>query len=165
VRAGRRRREDQQGAAAVEFALVVPILFLLMFGILQYGLWFFDTLGTRQGVREAARMGVVRNFPSCGTATNDMDKLRCETKRQIDAVTGTTYVRVVKPSTWQKGAPLVVCAMVKSNGGIGLLPLPSGGWITTKTQMSVEEDTAPVPTGSTSEDSLSGTGQSWTWCA
>ena len=54
------RRDD--GATAVEFALVVPILLLLVFGIIEYGLWFSDSLSTRQGVREAARQGVVANF-------------------------------------------------------------------------------------------------------
>ena len=47
------------GATAVEFALVAPILLLLVFGIIEYGLWFSDSLATRQGVREAARQGVV----------------------------------------------------------------------------------------------------------
>ena len=34
----------------------------LVFGIIDYGLWFSDSLSTRQGVREAARQGVVANF-------------------------------------------------------------------------------------------------------
>ena len=57
---------DQRGAAAVEFALVVPLLFLILFGTIQYGLYFFDAQGTRNGVREAARLGVVKTFSACG---------------------------------------------------------------------------------------------------
>lgn len=147
-----RRRDD--GAAAVEFALVMPILLLVVFGILQYGLYFSDSLDTRQGVREAARQGVVRNFPACGGASTDLDKLRCNAKQQISALTGTEYVKVVKPPTWQKAAPLTVCALVKTDGGVGLLPMPNGGWIKSTTQMSIEQDAAPLPTGNTNQDSL-----------
>ncbi len=50
------------GAAALEFALVVPVLLILVFGIIDYGLYFSNTLGARSGVREAARQGVVENF-------------------------------------------------------------------------------------------------------
>src|SRR5689334_20115931 len=88
-------RED--GAAVVEFALVSTLLFLIMFGVLQYGLYFNDALSTRQGVREGARQGVVRNFtaqPGCTSETTDMDRLRCNTRKQIDALTGTEYVKV-----------------------------------------------------------------------
>ncbi len=143
-----------RGAAAVEFALIMPILFLVVFGIIQYGLYFNDSLNTRQGVREAARMGVVRNFPVCGAAATDMDKLRCQAKSQIAAPTGDEYVKVVKPATWARAKPLIVCALVKSDGGVGILPMPNGGWISSTTQMSIEQDAAPLPTGNTSSDPL-----------
>lgn len=150
----RSRSRGERGAAAVEFALVSTLLFTIMFGILQYGLYFNDALSTSQGVREGARQGVVRNFVACGGQATDTDKLRCETKRQINALTGTAYVRVIVPPQWKKTAPLVVCAMVKSDGAIGLLPMPNGGWITSSTQMSIEQDSAPLPTGTTVADPL-----------
>ncbi len=161
-RRSRRRaplRED--GAAAVEFALVTPILFLLVFGIIQYGLYFYDATGTRNGVREAARQGVVKNFPACTGAANDWAKLKCNTKSQIDAVTGDTYVKVSAPDGWAKGKRLVVCARVDSEGGMGLLPMPNDGVIRSKTQMSIEVDGAP--SGSASADTAP-TGQDWSWC-
>ena len=42
------RSSAQRGAAAVEFALVVPLLFLILFGTIQYGLYFFDAPGHPQ---------------------------------------------------------------------------------------------------------------------
>jgi hypothetical protein len=147
---GRRTRRPLQprsdsGAAAVEFALVAPILFLVMFGILQYGLWFNDSLNTRQGVRETARMGVVGNLGAttgCSSSTG-MQKLACEGVSQIDALTGTEYVKV-HATSWTKGSPLVVCAYVHTDGGVGILPTPNDGWIFSKTEMSIEKVT-PVP--------------------
>lgn len=153
IRGGRFHRSDD-GAATVEFALVSGILFTVMFGVIQYGLYFNDALSTRQGVREGARQGVVRNFQACGGETTDMGKLKCNTRNQIDALTGTEYVKVVMPATWSKTQPLVVCSMVKSNGGIGLLPMPNDGWISSKTQMSIEQDSTPLPTGTTTSDAL-----------
>ena len=104
-RRARVNRRREHGAAAVEFALVMPILFLAVFGIIQYGLFFNDSLNVRQGVREAVRMGVVRNFPACGGESTDTGRLRCQAKLQINALTGTEYVKVVTPATWAKNSP------------------------------------------------------------
>lgn len=137
----RPRRED--GAAAVEFALVLPILVTLIFGILQYGLWFNDSLSTRQGVREGARLGVVGCFTGASCPVADLPSLASTTRDLISAPTGEEYVRV-RAATWTRGRPLVVCAWVKSEGGVGLLPMPNGGWIFSRTEMSIEKAT-PVP--------------------
>jgi Flp pilus assembly protein TadG len=51
------RRED--GAAAVEFALIAGVLAMLIFGMLQFGLAFFETQNLRAAVREGARIGAV----------------------------------------------------------------------------------------------------------
>lgn len=53
MRHGRRRWRD--GQALAEFALIAPILFLLLFGVLQLGLLFGGQNGLVNGVREAAR--------------------------------------------------------------------------------------------------------------
>jgi Flp pilus assembly protein TadG len=54
------RRDDQrdQGAAAVEFALVSVLLFTLLFGILQYGYGFFQMQATAATAGDAARLAV-----------------------------------------------------------------------------------------------------------
>lgn len=163
------RRRSEDGAAAVEFALVTPLLFLVMFGILQYGLYFFDTLGTRQGVREAARQGVVENFSATGCTGSNSEKLACATSGQISAVTApNTWVRVVAPSGWAKGKPLLVCAQHKSNGGVGLLPMPDGGWIISSTQLSIESElqktTWTTATKGFPTNSALPSGRDWSWC-
>ena len=54
----RRRMRSERGAAAVEFALVVPILIVLVFGIAEFGRAFFiqSTISgaAREGVRRIA---------------------------------------------------------------------------------------------------------------
>jgi len=163
--AGLTRRRDQRGAAGIEFALILPVLCALVFGMIDYGLWFNDSLNVRQGVREAARMGVVENYStsSCPTASSDMAKLACITKDQIGSVAGPTYVKIIVPATgWKRTASLTVCAMVTFKGVTGFVPLPSDGLIKSRTTMSIEVDDVVVPSGTT----ITGTppGGDWSWC-
>jgi Flp pilus assembly pilin Flp len=164
---GRGRRKES-GAAAVEFALVSTLLFPLMLGIVDYGLWFNDSLNTRQGVREAARQGVVQT-PGCTTGSNDLAKLACTTRQQVGAAAGTTYAMVKAPNGWAKGEPLIVCAMVRAQGVTGLTPLPNDRMVRSRTQLSIEVD-FPLPSGASATAASSyadppPAGQTWTWCA
>lgn len=52
--AARRRR----GGAAIEFALVLPVLLALIFGIIEYGWIFFQQANILSAAREGARLGV-----------------------------------------------------------------------------------------------------------
>jgi TadE-like protein len=69
----RRARPDQQtrshGQALVEFALVVPVLLMLLFGTIQLGVTFGGYNGLINGVREAARYGSVCTGGTCGSDT------------------------------------------------------------------------------------------------
>ena len=47
------------GAAAVEFAIVVPLLVVFMLGTMSYGFFFFQATGAEHASREAARMAAV----------------------------------------------------------------------------------------------------------
>ena len=49
----------QDGAAAVEFALLLPLLVLLLFGIIQFGIAFNARIQATNAAREAARRAVV----------------------------------------------------------------------------------------------------------
>lgn len=55
---GRNRasRQRDDGAAAVEFAIVSTLLLTILFGILQYGFLFFQILSAQQAVGEAAAL-------------------------------------------------------------------------------------------------------------
>jgi Flp pilus assembly protein TadG len=55
----RAKLRGQEGAAAVEFALVVSLLFVLLFGIMEFGLAFFQLQSLRSATREGARAAAV----------------------------------------------------------------------------------------------------------
>ena len=51
--------KSQKGATAVEFAIILPLLLLLIFGIIEFGLFLFNRHVITNAVREAARAGIV----------------------------------------------------------------------------------------------------------
>jgi hypothetical protein len=59
------RRRADRGASAVEFALVLPFLLLLVFGLIQYGLLFWAIQGGSDVARHAARLSAVGEPTSC----------------------------------------------------------------------------------------------------
>ena len=149
----------------VEFALIMPILFMVLFGVVDYGLFFDNSLSVRHGVREGARQGVVETAPgpSCASQSGYVAQLACETRSLVGPVTGDVYVKVFYDS-WSTGETLTVCSAVRTEGLIGLVPFPDDGYATAQTRMSIEV-TDPVPTGpNTYEDTLP-TGRDWSWCA
>ena len=57
-RGGRRRLgRAERGAVAIEFAIVLPLLAALLFGIITAGLGYNNVLGVADGVHEGARFG------------------------------------------------------------------------------------------------------------
>ncbi|MCD9623537.1 TadE/TadG family type IV pilus assembly protein [Rhabdothermincola salaria] len=64
----RARARNDEGAALVEFALVLPFLALLLFGIIEFGWTFGQYLDVRHGARESARLTAV-NYRSTAGAT------------------------------------------------------------------------------------------------
>jgi len=51
--------DNQRGTAAVEFAIVLPLLVVFVFGIIEFGLIFFNKAIVTNASREAARAGIV----------------------------------------------------------------------------------------------------------
>ena len=57
--AGNLKRRNQKGVAAVEFAIVLPLLLLILFGIIEFSLIMYDKVVITNASREGARAGVV----------------------------------------------------------------------------------------------------------
>ncbi len=51
-----RTLRGQRGASAVEFALIAPVLFMIIFAILGFGIAFMQLQTIRGAVREGARI-------------------------------------------------------------------------------------------------------------
>lgn len=57
------RRSLARGVAAVEFALVLPLLIVLLLGIIDFGLMMYDKAMITNAAREGARAGIVLRNP------------------------------------------------------------------------------------------------------
>ena len=60
--------KSQKGATAVEFAIILPLLLLLIFGIIEFGLFLFNRHVITNAAREAARAGIVVRIPRLSNA-------------------------------------------------------------------------------------------------
>lgn len=61
------RRND--GASAAEFAMILPLLLLFLFGIVQYGIMFFAYNNMSNAAREGARAMAVGEVDAAGAQT------------------------------------------------------------------------------------------------
>jgi len=78
----RRDHSNDDGVAAVEFALVLPLLVVLLFVIVNGGMLYLDQLHLQSAARDAARVASVSPAGGCTTATdslngNDVGSLQC----------------------------------------------------------------------------------------
>ncbi len=92
------RRGDEQGAVAVEFAFVLPVLVALLLGLTTAGLSYSRAIGVTNAVREGARFGATADATATTTWADDTIKRVRAT--QFDDSTAETGVCV---QLWKKG--------------------------------------------------------------
>lgn len=57
-----KRLKNETGASAVEFAIILPVLILILFGIFEFGMAYRDYLAITHAAREGARMAAVGRY-------------------------------------------------------------------------------------------------------
>jgi TadE-like protein len=122
----------------------VPLLLMLLFGIIDYGIYFSDGLAAQGGVQAAARRGVVTTCDTSDCLSDIADLVRQDT----DTVAGGQVfvsVAVVRgspgapslsalatsdegdggvgpgPPTWSRANDLLVCSVVEVGGLTGVV--------------------------------------------
>jgi Flp pilus assembly protein TadG len=88
----KRNTTDERGASLVEFALVAPLLILLLIGIVEAAWAFAANLDVRHGAREGARLIAVNADPPVAGASQT-DRLVNEICSRMD-LAGTTTASV-----------------------------------------------------------------------
>lgn len=135
----RRDRRAAGGAVALEYALVVPVLFALMFGILQYGYHYWALSTAAASAREAAREMAVGTSWTCASQ-------EAVAKATGPAVGGTPTATISYDNA--AGSPVVgglVSVTVSFHSlDLGLVPVPDGGHVTETARARVE-NVPPVP--------------------
>ncbi len=120
----RQHRQKQRGVAAVEFALVLPVLLLILFGIIEFGLVMFDQAVITNASREGARAGIVLKTPKA-TTTDIQNVVLNYCQSRLISIGGTSSPSVSVPSGQggSFGTPLTVTVTYKFTG------LALGSWI------------------------------------
>jgi Flp pilus assembly protein TadG len=127
----------ERGAALVEFALVLPLLAALIFGVIEFGSMYNSLLEVRSAAREGARMAAVDNgcvFPaptSCSsTAAAQLTDLKTATQARATGLANQALnISVTYPTG--TGHPAVgdnvtVCVNYTFHTVTGLFPFLNG---------------------------------------
>lgn len=56
--------KDQKGVSAIEFAIVLPVLVVLLFGFIEFSILLYDKAMLTNASREGARAGIVYSDPN-----------------------------------------------------------------------------------------------------
>jgi Flp pilus assembly protein TadG len=98
---------DERGQAMTEFALVLPILALLLFGVIQFGIAFNNYLTLTDAVRAGARKGAVaRHLTTNREAAVEQTVVDAATDLKLSDLDVTVSVS----PAWEQGADVTVTA-------------------------------------------------------
>ena len=112
----------QSGAAAVEFAVILPLLVVIVFGIIEFSILFYDKAMVTNASREGARVGIVFTVDTWAdtetTIRNAVDKYLKDNLGNLFLISlgdpistvNTTITRAVDPLTgnYSPGGTLMV---------------------------------------------------------
>ena len=180
-RGRRRAQRGEHGSALVEFTIVMPLLMLLIFGVVEFGLAYSNKIAVRQGVREAARQGAVGNFgpafttgapcylTGAGTASAHVKNLMCLAKSEIGIDNEKTRVKILSgspdftaPGTFAHTDSIVVCAQPPLDSVSGLFaPFLGGTVLQSKTSIRIEVSDLVESGGAETPPE----GGDWSWCS
>ena len=59
----RKPKNGERGASAIEFAVILPLLLVVLFGIIEFGFVLYNKAVLTNACREGARAGIVSAFP------------------------------------------------------------------------------------------------------
>ena len=168
------RGDDDRGAALVEFAIIMPLLFLILFGIIEFAIAYNDYQSIRQGARDGARQAVVKDYGSdtscditgaAASAPDHAKRIICTTKARTglgdDVRVGLRYTDNAPVNNF-KNDTLKVCVVRLVDPVTGLLdPFLDDRPLRTEVDMRVEREVELVAGDYLETDP---SGENWAWC-
>ncbi len=97
-----RRRHDRAGAAAVELAIVLPLFFMVIFGMIEFGRGMMAMQIITNAAREGARSCAVSPLTETEVATI------CSDYAEACGINGLTTIVTPDPTTAIRGEPVAV---------------------------------------------------------
>ena len=93
----RRRAREERGQSAVEFALVLPVLALVVFGCLKLGMAFFTYEQVASAANAGARAAAVNHGADPTSAARAAARSLAPTASLTDSQIAVTYVSTASP--------------------------------------------------------------------
>jgi Flp pilus assembly protein TadG len=150
----------------------MPVLFLLLFGMVEFGINMNDYQAIRQSVRDGARQAVVGQYgsgscaPVSATPAANSAAVQCTTTRASGI--GTLAVRVVFTDN-NTGDPnnftadkVKVCAVSRASSITGILsPFLTDVYLKSSVEMRAE---MPLALSTSPVSPVDPSGGNWSWC-
>ncbi len=127
------RKDREKGVAVVEFALILPLFLMLLFGTMEAGWLFAQHVEVRNAAREGARLAVV-DFPDPGNSGAIISET-CS-RAIISAPRASVYLSQNNAGTDQASAVVTVSQVYQSL--TGFLPMFDNIVISSTAEMRVE---------------------------
>ncbi|HEV3478267.1 MAG TPA: TadE family protein [Gaiellaceae bacterium] len=119
---------SERGQSLTEFALVLPLLVVLLFGIIQFGITFNNYISLTDAVRAGARKGAVARH---------LDDPVGSTVAQVQASASdldAAQLQISVESTWEHGEAVTVTASYPYEIRLFGIPLKEGRMSSTTTE-------------------------------
>ncbi|HYY34471.1 MAG TPA: TadE/TadG family type IV pilus assembly protein [Gaiellaceae bacterium] len=102
------RRRTEHGQTMAEFTLVLPVLAILLFGVIQFGIVFNNYLAVTDAVRAGARQAAVARYLPPGQRESKVKAKVYASASGLD--TSKLKVTVAASDSWNPGSDVTVTA-------------------------------------------------------
>lgn len=155
-------------------ALVAPVLVVLLFGMIEFGIGLNDYQSIRHGVREGARQAVVQQYGSAATsctsvsAPDEVKKVICLTKDRIgigdDVAVFVRYYAPTDVDDESDHGAVLVCAQRNVDPVTGIVPGIDGISLESSILMKMEKEIGEGISTAAPYQEAAPAGQDWSGC-
>ena len=144
-----RIRRDEAGASLVEFALVLPIFALLLFGLIDFGIIFGGYVTMRGGVEQGARSASIDEYQYTGSGTcsasDATSNMVCDVAADIGSLPGlassTISIGIILNGGGAQNTDVTICAKAQMKSLTGLTAFAlNGRTMSTTTTIRLEQN-------------------------
>ena len=127
---GGQGRKKERGAAAVEFALILPLLMVILFGTIDWGWYFFVQQIVNNAAREGARVGSLTVPGTSGAAATASAQAEAQATTYLTAAGLDGGKATVTPVVTPTFVQVTVSYPTGSLTGLDVLKslLPANAW-------------------------------------
>ena len=126
-------RDREGGASLVEFAMIMPLIIILLLGIIEFGWVFGQYNDVRHGAREGARLGAVNAGDNTALLNDTCDSMDLTSPASVEFVDGSGG------STGSTGS-ITVVATPASLSGLGLIEVFLPATLESEIEFRLEQD-------------------------